>query len=1286
MQIRASKEFAHKYANKEKIKGLRHKNPLSGKYTFNQFSENDEVEMIGKNLIGSRRNAGLKTLQKQREFMDKLYDKYQLNNLDDWLNVGYKFKKEDGKFLCSNYYNNDFSHLLSSIYPNYGWEFSKTKLLSKKNFKTMKEQRSFMNHLFIKYNLKELDDWLNNIRNSIKIIQQNGGKELLKIYKQNFQLLLSNIYPAHDWNFSNLIFKTSQNYFKSSIDNQHHFMENLFIKLNLKSLDEWLSIKRIKIISNGGRTLIEMYENLFSLLSNLYPHFPWEFKSKSLSIMKEKKLKIKRRKKISKLESIEYQREIMDKLFIKLKLKSIDDWVDVKKKEMKKNGARYLLQFYQGSKFQLLSKIYENHQWNFTENSQKKKLILQRKKMDKLFRKLKLKTLDDWLNLNDKKIHLLSPLFSSSSSSLLSLGDDHYKKNFAKFLSNIYPNYCWDFTPLQFHFKTIENQKEFLDQLFIKLKLNSLDDWMNISIKIIKNNGGKKLLKNYQNNLQLLFTSIYPDHHFQYRNNENENEKKLPSGKQKKISYFKSKENQRKFLNDLFIQFKLKSFDDWKKISPKIIKKYGGKRLIEKIYKNDLISLFQSIYPNYPWRFSSIYFNKLKFSSSFSSSNSSLLSPILSQSEYQKELLMKNRKEMEKLFKKFHLEYFEDWKKISISKIVLSASENLINTITSQYKNDIKIFFPSIYPNYPWQFSLEKLNVKFKSKNDYNKEENNFIYKDKKEMNKLFKKFKLKSLEDWKKISISKIIQFSSERLNNQINSQYRKDLKFLLPLIYPNYPWHFSFEITTKLSLKSKINYKNDEIIYKDRKEMDKLYKKFKLKSLEEWKKISISKFIYFASEKLNQTITYQYQKEMKNFLPFIYPNYPWQFPNEIKKLSFKLNKKDDINYKYKLLMDKLFKKFQLKSLEDWKKISILKILNNGGEKLINEYENNMNKILTSIYPNYPWQLINFNSIENQRKFLEKLFIKYKLKSLDDWLIVERGKRIIIKNGGEELLKKYNRDYYLLLSTIFPQHQWKFPTLKTRLNSIKSQQKIMDNFFKKFHLSTLFDWFNLLERLIIRRITYEDDINLLKLNPFERRLLISFLNLYKNNTKKIFITIYPNYPWNFNSSELREFILHNIRLYNITQKKDWYRLPLDEGRKFELLQSLFDFFPSEKWNKFNFLARFKRSTQRLLLGFTQKIYPSFLIIEEYLHPHLVSENISSYELDIYIPALQLALEYQGQQHYDDIPQAFANIESSQLRDGEKEKLASEQSIKIIYIPFWWDQTLHSLRASLQSN
>jgi hypothetical protein len=69
-------------------------------------------------------------------------------------------------------------------------------------------------------------------------------------------------------------------------------------------------------------------------------------------------------------------------------------------------------------------------------------------------------------------------------------------------------------------------------------------------------------------------------------------------------------------------------------------------------------------------------------------------------------------------------------------------------------------------------------------------------------------------------------------------------------------------------------------------------------------------------------------------------------------------------------------------------------------------------------------------------------------------------------------------------------------------------------------------------------------------------------------------------------------------------------------------------------------------------------------------------------ELDIYIPSITLAFEYQGEQHYKN----HAIFGSNQKeRDTEKAIQCQQHGITLIAIPFWWNGTTESLVATIQS-
>jgi hypothetical protein len=86
-----------------------------------------------------------------------------------------------------------------------------------------------------------------------------------------------------------------------------------------------------------------------------------------------------------------------------------------------------------------------------------------------------------------------------------------------------------------------------------------------------------------------------------------------------------------------------------------------------------------------------------------------------------------------------------------------------------------------------------------------------------------------------------------------------------------------------------------------------------------------------------------------------------------------------------------------------------------------------------------------------------------------------------------------------------------------------------------------------------------------------------------------------------------------------------------------------------------------------------------------YRHPQLVhSESKRRMELDVYIPSLQVALEYQGRQHYKKL--ASFGSKSQQQRDEEKREACKELGIALIEIPYWWNNSLSNLASTLRDS
>ena len=423
-----------------------------------------------------------------------------------------------------------------------------------------------------------------------------------------------------------------------------------------------------------------------------------------------------------------------------------------------------------------------------------------------------------------------------------------------------------------------------------------------------------------------------------------------------------------------------------------------------------------------------------------------------------------------------------------------------------------------------------------------------------------------------------------------------------------------------------------------------------------------------------------------------------------KFKSVNGGLSRSYDWKQNTQLFLNKIKKQNNLSTFEDWNAITQKQVRENGGGTLLKKYSMYDLKCMgfpdgklqfnKSIKPKEPGYWDNKSNI---LEFLGKLQKKYNLTSVHDWNSISR--KHIQDNGGGALLKQYSM--YDLKCFGYPDGKFIFEKSKPYKPSgywdnKNNIYKFIEELKVKYNLKTPDDW-----NLITRKQIQENG----------GRTLCQKYSMYEIKCMACpegkFIFQKPIDYWNDESNRNR--FIEKLKLkYNLKTPQDWKRVSFHQikllggdwllSNNMEFLKSTkisFEIQDSENENitkiqRFSLReliqSDFKRSSQRWLFLQVQKLFPGEEIVEDYFHSEISRESGFSVQFDIFLINRNIAIEYHGQQHYEDMSAVFASLEMHKTRDLEKKKLCEKYGIQLIVIPYWWDNNLESLKKTLQES
>ena len=538
-------------------------------------------------------------------------------------------------------------------------------------------------------------------------------------------------------------------------------------------------------------------------------------------------------------------------------------------------------------------------------------------------------------------------------------------------------------------------------------------------------------------------------------------------------------------------------------------------------------------------------------------------------------------------------------------------------------------------------------------------------------------KFDIKSPDDWNKVKTADIKKMGGSRLLT------RKRMFDIITIACPEY----------KLPYEQEIKHKRKPRGYWDRQRnidnfIIKLKEKFNINDVHDWHKISNQDIQSMGGSSL--LVKY---KHLNDFKKLACPEYHDKYLKDkiiSKTVKFWYNPSNVKNFIEQLRID-----YQLNTHDDWNSLTKKQISNLGGIKLFKIYslfeikkmgcpnliENEIDTI--KHHPLHFW-----DNDENIKEFFNQLKQVYQLNTPKDWCSLKQ-KQILELDGGSSVLQRFS--LFKIKSLYCPDEIYSIQCVKPRgfWEDEKNVKSFLEFLGRKYEFSSTDDWNN----LSIHMIKKHGGVRILsKYTLFSLRCLVC--DDYKNEFSHLQRNQKPHGYWD-KQENIKEFCDMVEKKLNIQNKDDWCRISnkqlVSTGcgglfSKFSIFDIVSIAYPKENWKESQFQSKGKRSAQRWLVVQLQKLFPNFEIIEDYFHNEFTRISGFSIQLDVYIPEIHLAFEYQGIQHYEDIPEAFASIETYKARDSEKLKICKLYKLPLVIIPHYWDGTLNFLRKAIENS
>lgn len=392
------------------------------------------------------------------------------------------------------------------------------------------------------------------------------------------------------------------------------------------------------------------------------------------------------------------------------------------------------------------------------------------------------------------------------------------------------------------------------------------------------------------------------------------------------------------------------------------------------------------------------------------------------------------------------------------------------------------------------------------------------------------------------------------------------------------------------------------------------------------------------------------------------------------------------------RIFAEALGKHLGYQKFEDWYQITRKDIKNFKQESeknysshmILKRHKNSPFYFLKGVYPEYDWKpwlfktsIRNFwKDDENSKALFQWLETKFNIAKEEDWYQVTRKDIRNLKIGNKVNIMNF-------LTKFYPTYNWKPWLFKNSPDGIwdnKEKRKDYYNWLKKeLNIKNLNDWYQICGKVLIKNYNAG-----------------SLFQLYDNGYLGFLKEMEPDYNWMYwlfirvpygfwDERENRILYIKWLeKELKIKTPDDWYDISREEASLHKastllayygncvgnMILELIPEYNLDK-NKFKKLGK----GQFFLFNIIQELFPNEIIEYNKKHPEIISNKGRKLELDIFLPNIKIAFEYQGIQHYKE--NYFADqkkFNRQQENDKLKKIKCKEIGISLYCIPYTWSR------------